>query len=204
MFESYVDTENINLRTENGWMDAMDFTKAHLGQSIVINLPAGIGDEMEKNMEMFTMFIRDQGTPIEMQLWWVMNLSHDAVNLLDKAFTQYGRFFTNTRIVCNLHASVGDREQFFLWSESDLKNKLEINHKSMTVFLPPLHLRVVKKLFVPSKVMPFHAAMDLSLGEDLGFSTSELWKLKFWHHNMQIAFAPAFGYKAPEAIAEMA
>ena len=202
MFDGYVDTQNINLRNENGWMDAMDFIKAHMGQNIVINLPAGIGDEMEKNMEMFTMFIRDQEIPIEMQLWWVMNLSHDAVNLLDKAFKEYGRFFDCTRTVCNLHSSIGDRKQFFLWDESDLKKKMEINHNSMTIYLPALHLRVVQKLFAPSKTMPFHAAMDLSIGEDLAFLPSENWKLKYWHRDMQIAFAPAFGYKSPEPYAQ--
>lgn len=197
MFANNLVCQSIDLRAENGWMDLIDFVKEHLGQSIIVNLPAGIGDQMKTHLSFLALFLNEQKSAIETEMWWTMNVTHDAVNLLDVAIKAYGKFFNKIRVVCNLHFAGGDREQFFLWQESPLKAKVEMNN-GQTVYLPGLHMRVIKKLFDPENIMPFSEAMDLGLGERVALTTAELYKLKLWHIEMQQCFAPTFGHAAPQ------
>lgn len=193
MFSDSVPNTMTNLRDENGWMDVMDFVTKYPGYTIVMNTPAGIGEYMKKDMAMFAAFLAEQEIPVELELYWTMNLQHDSVNLLGAALKSYGQYFRKIRVVCNLHFSVGDQKQFFLWNESPLRINLEKNN-GMTIFLPGMHMRVVKKLFDHEKIMPFSEAIDASLGERVGLENSERFKLSHWFREMSAALAPAFGH----------
>lgn len=195
MFDKSLSCAQINVRSENGWMDVMDFVMKHPGHTIIMNTPAGIGEYMKNDMISFSNFLREQDSPIEMELWWAMNIQHDSVNLLNDAFKSYGQFFARLRVVLNLHFANGDRSAsgpFFLWNESPLKARIE-KENGMTVFFPALHLRVVAKLFAPKKCMPYSEAVDGVLGESLGLEHSERWKLQQWLTEAANGFGPAFG-----------
>lgn len=194
MFGTNLPVAQTNVRSENGWMDVMDFVMKHPGHDIIMNTPAGIGEYMKSDMESFARFLKDQDVPVEMELWWVMNIQHDSVNLLNEAHKTYGQYFSRLRVVCNLHYAGGDSKSsgpFMLWLESPLKAKIE-NSQGITVFFPGLHIRVVAKVLDPRKIMPFSDAYDAVAGETVGLEHSERWKLKQWLTDCKTAFAPAF------------
>jgi NUBPL iron-transfer P-loop NTPase len=198
MFEGSLPTAQTNLRSENGWMDVVDFVVKYPGQTVVLNTPAGIGDYMKTDVESFSKFLADQDVPTEMELWWVMNVQHDSVNLLNKALKSYGQHFRRIRVVCNLHFANGDSSAqgpFFLWNESELRANIE-KKNGMTLFLPGLHLRAVKKIYAPGICMPFTDAADVAAGEKVGLETSERWKLTQWLADVETLLAPAFGENA--------
>lgn len=179
MFDTRIPCMLANLRTEDGWMSVMDFVDDHAGYSIVINTPAGIGEHMRKDVATFSGYLKQQKTPTELELWWTMNLQHDSVNLLEKAISSYGMSFNRVRVVCNLHFSANDPAHFFLWHESPVRARFE-KAGGKTIYMPGLHLRIVQKLFVPDRVMPFSDALDASLGEVLNLTNSERHKLSEW------------------------
>ncbi|HIH2745233.1 TPA: P-loop NTPase [Burkholderia lata] len=202
MFSNNMPVAQTNVRSENGWMDVMDFVMKHPGYTIIMNTPAGIGEYMKSDMESFANFLKAQDMPVEMELWWVMNVQHDSVNLLNEAYKVYGQFFARVRVVCNLHYAGGDKSPlgpFVLWYESPLKTQIE-KKQGLTIFFPGLHIRVVAKVLDPRKIMPFSDAVDTVVGESVGLEHSERWKLQQWLLDCKKAFEPAF--PPVEALAE--
>lgn len=196
MFSGNLPVAQTNVRSENGWMDVMDFVVQYPGYTIIVNTPAGIGEYMKEDMESFSAFLKTQATPVEMELWWVMNIQHDSVNLLNEAYTAYGKFFTRLRVVCNLHFAGGRNDPlgpFVLWHESPLKTRIEKN-QGLTIPFPALHIRVVAKVLDPSKIMPFSDVLVAGVGESVGLGTAERWKLQQWVMDVKKAFEPAFSH----------
>ena len=191
MFGSEVPSLCTNLRTENGWMDLMDFIVKNPDYTFVVNTPAGIGESSQSDIAAFAEFVKTYNSSIEMELWWVMNVQHDSVNLFNKAYSSSGHLFSKIRVVCNLHFSDGQYEPFFLWQESQLRTRLEKTN-GMTIRFPGLNLRVVKKLYDPANIMPFSDAADAAIGERVNLMTSERWKLLQWMADVEKVFIPAF------------
>jgi len=197
MFGQNMHVAQTNVRSENGWMDVMDFVIKHPGHTFIMNTPAGIGEYMKSDMESFASFLKAQDMPVEMELWWVMNIQHDSVNLLNEAYKTYGSFFSRLRVVCNLHYAGGGENPagpagpFMLWHESPLKLQIE-KKQGLTIFFPALHIRVVSKVLDPRNIMPFSDALDAVAGESVGLLGSERWKLQQWMVDCDKAFAPAF------------
>lgn len=203
MFEKYVPCCLANVRSENGWMDVMDFVIRHPGETIIMNTPQGIGEYMRADMTSFSEFLAAEDVPVQMELWWTMNVGHDSVNLLAKANEAYGQFFERIRVVCNLHFANGDKTDqgpFMLWHESPLRTRIEKNN-GMTLFFPGLHVRVVKKLFAPLHTMPFGHAEDASTGEAIGLEASERWKLTQWRNDIKKLMSPAFATEPAPPVA---
>lgn len=198
MFDLQFECFRANLRSENGWMDVMNFVLKHPGYHIVLNTPSGIGEHMKADMEAFADFLSSQDIAAELELWWVMNIQHDSVNLLNTAYQSYGQYFKKIRVVCNLHFSNGNSSKdgpFVLWNESVLRANLE-NRNGMTLYFPGLHIRVVQKIFSSVKVMPFSDAEDAALGELVGLEGAERWKLQSWMKSTKALFDTAFGVPA--------
>lgn len=194
MFGQNVPVAQTNVRSETGWMDVMDFVMKHPNHTIILNTPAGIGEYMAQDMASFAQFLKDQDVPVEMELWWVMNVQHDSVNLLSDAFKSYGHHFARVRVCCNLHFSGGDKTAqgpFVLWNESTLKAQIE-KKNGLTIYFPGLHIRVVKKVLDATQMMPYSDAADVAAGEALQLEHSERWKLVQWIRDCEQAFAPAF------------
>lgn len=197
MYGSHVPVAQTNVRTENGWMDVMDFVMKHPDHTIIMNTPAGIGEYMKTDMESFAQFLKDQGANVEMELWWTMNVQHDSVNLLSEAVKSYGQHFARVRVVCNLHYSGGDKSPngpFVLWHESPLKSQIE-KKGGLTLYFPGLHIRVVAKVLDPRHIMPFSDAADAVVGEEVALEHSERWKLQQWLSDCNSAFDTVFQSK---------
>lgn len=191
MFKKTLSCAKANIRSENGWMVAMDFITSHVGHTIILNTPAGIGEYMKNDLSFLLIFLKSQDISVEMELWWMMNANHDSVNLFSKSYDRYGQHFIRVRVVCNLHYSNGSKAPFLLWDESPLRTKIE-KTGGMTIYFPGLHIRVVKKIIAPIKVIPFSHAVDVAAGESVGFEHCERWKLQQWLMDIAELFRPAF------------
>lgn len=187
MFGKWLPCAKTNLRSTEGWMDVMNFIAEHAGHTIVINTPGGIGEHMVDDMRQLSAFLDDIETTSEMELWWTINRHVDSVNLLERAYDSYGKYFKRLRVVRNLSHSMGDPKAFIFWDESTLKPKIE-KHGGISINFPALHDRVTAKLFNPNKLMPFSAALDAALGETIGLSPSERFKLKDWFREVGVCF----------------
>jgi len=190
MFESHLPCKLADLDNGDGWMDVIDYIVGYKDHTIIINTPGGIGKHMKKHIKLLVDYLSKQNIPLE--LWWTLSLNHDAVNLLENAYKEYGHHFAKLRVVCNLHFSDGNHAPYCLW-EGPFRSNIE-NAGGMTIWFPGLHIRVVNKLFNPANVIPFSVAVDASLGEAVGLTTSEQYKLMGWCEEIAICFAPAFSH----------
>lgn len=200
MFDGVIPVAQANLREENGWMDLTDFVTQHIGHTIILNTPAGIGEYMKAHLAEFAHYLKSLEVPAEMEMWWTMNVQHDSVNLLNEAYKNYGEHFARIRVVCNLHFANDNASEdgpFLLWFKSTLRTQLE-KKGGITIPFPGLHIRVVAKLFAPGNRIPFSQAVDATLGEALDFTASERHKLQFWQVETKKLFDKAFA--APVAV----
>jgi len=169
---------SINLRRDDGWMDVIDFIKAHPDKHVAISLPAGIGESMQKEFVDFCRFLKLKvaGHP-EVVMFWVINLFADSVNLLRDSLNAVGEHISKVVVIRNL--VFGEEKMFFLWDESALRADLESKQKATTISLPALHLRVTSKIFAtPEDAMLFSTAMKAPTIFNL--SASEQFKLETW------------------------
>ena len=193
VFEGLIDCQMINLRKDDGWMDVIDFVKAHPNQHIAISLPAGIGESMKKEFADFCRFLQTKvpGKP-EIVLMWTINLFPDSVNLLYTTWRDIGQYVSKVVVVRNL--IFGQEEQFFVWDESALKADLEGRGVATTVSLPALHLRVTLKLFKdPDCAMPMSQAA--ANPQAFNFMPSEQFKLEnYVNHDLAESLAPVWRF----------
>lgn len=179
MLEKHAPSLKANLRSEEGWMDIVNFFSEHPGYIFILNTPAGVGEDIANELTGFSRFLKSQELPVEMQLFWAMMPNYDSVNLLEDAYNRYGSVFSKIRIVCNTHFSDGKEDAFLLWKESSLRTKLE-KKGAQTLFFPGLHPRVVGKVMNPNTLMPFSIAADIVSGESVNLNTAERYKLNEW------------------------
>lgn len=178
MFAGATVVQKINLRRDDGWMDVIDFIKAHPDKHVAISLPAGIGEDMQKEFIDFCRFLNSKvpGAP-KVVMFWVINLFADSVNLLRQSLNDVGQHIAKVVVVRNL--VFGEEKMFFMWDESPLRKELEAKGVCATVSLPALHLRVTSKLFdALDGVLPFSKAAKYPDTFDL--SHSEQFKLETW------------------------
>lgn len=170
----------LNLRATDGWMDAMDFVHKNPGHTFVLSMPAGIGREMKAEFARFVSFLKTfnkNGLEPELVMWWIINLFPDSVNLLEQALINHADQFSQVVVVRN--NIFGKPADFIFWNESPLKVELE-KRGGLTVDMPPLHLRIMKKVMDPDKIMPFSASLDPLISDQIGFTASEAHMLKTW------------------------
>lgn len=169
----------LNLRASDGWMDAIDFVHAHPGYTFVLSMPAGIGESMQQEFTDFVRFLKGfgKGDGVELVMWWVLNLFPDSVNLLQDTLKTHAGLFSQIVVVRNTVFGLPD--DFIFWNESPLRTAVE-SKGGLTVDLPALHLRIMKKLFDPTKMMPFSSALLPEMAGELKFQPSERFKLEAW------------------------
>lgn len=191
MYKGALQCYYVDLTNENGWMELMDAVISHPKATFVMSCPAGVGGYFDVHLPSFKRFLEQNKTPMSLSLWWVMNIQHDSVNLLAEAMMHYGTHFDKVRVICNMHYSANKPDAFFLWHESPLRTQLE-NSNGQTLYLEGLNLRVVAKLFDPRKIVPFADAADAALGEQVGLTESERFKLSFWRERQAEHFSHAY------------
>lgn len=176
----------LNLRASDGWMDIIDFVHSYPGHTFILSMPAGIGESMQHEFADFVKFLRSfeskskDKIKVELVMWWVLNLFPDSVNLLKEALDTHHNQFDQVVVVRN--NIFGQPDDFIFWNDSPLKTEVEAKG-GVTVDLPPLHLRVMKKLFDPSKIIPFSTAIQPDMSDIIGLQPSERFKLESWFND---------------------
>ncbi|NTB05947.1 hypothetical protein [Agrobacterium tumefaciens] len=197
MFSGAIPTLKANLRLHTGWMDMLDFIVANPTATIVVSMPAGIGDTMKKEAAAFVQNMQMLGRPLG--LFWVMNRQADSVNLLNQALGIIGDALKFKVAVKNL--MFGDTDKFIRWDGSQTKKQFE-KTGGVTIDLTELHERTVDKLLGDSTgqtdvVMPFSQAVmpvaDCSKSPH-GLTPSENMELITWlrenHNTLNSVVAP--------------
>ncbi len=181
-----------NLRSENGWMDAMDFVTKHKDHSVVFSMPAGIGEVMNtKNwLAEFRAFLAQDETPPSMELLWVLNTGLDSVNLLVNANETYGKYFDAIHVVRNNIWSNAD--EFTIWNKNPAKTEFE-KKGWRTIDFPALNYRCRDAILGTTKTLPFTLALDSSAAASIGLKSSEIFKLKNWLEEVASCLKPLFG-----------
>lgn len=179
MFKSAAPVAQLNLRTHDGWMDLTDFMSEHLDRVVVISMPAGIGEELEKEGANFIGTVRLLERP--MYLFWIINRLPDSVNLLAEAERALGGNLAGRFVVKNLF--FGPADKFTRWDNSDARRSFEAAG-GITLKLPELHERTVDKLYADNDaIMPFSLALQ-PVGQHRdslhGFTASENMELIHW------------------------
>jgi hypothetical protein len=187
MFGKHVPCATINLKSSEGWMDAMDFVSSHQGFYIVVSTSGGAGQYMPEAIPRFARFLADMDPTAELHMWWTINRLADSVNLLDVALASYGQYLTSVQVARNLF--YGDSRAFIYWDESILRPKVEKLY-GPTVNFPALHDRITLKMSHPDKIMPYSDAVDASVGEAVGLSASERFRLKDWSREVAACVEP--------------
>jgi len=181
-----------NLRSENGWMDTMDFVTKHKDHYVVISMPAGIGEVMNtKNwLAEFRLFLAQDENPTPIELLWVLNTGLDSVNLLVNANETYGKYFDAIHVVRNNIWSNAD--EFTIWNKNPIK--IEFEKKGWkTIDFPALNYRCRDSILGTTKTLPFTLALDSSAAASIGLKSSEIFKLKNWLEEVAGCLKPVFG-----------
>lgn len=135
-----VPVERLNLRTEDGWAALVDFMdKNASSKEIVVNLPAGIGEEEEKYAEIFADAANEIG--VDVVVFWVMNHEAESVKLLKHSIEN--KLLNPANVVVVRNHYFGDN--FDIWQGSQTRQTfLALGGKE--VDLPVLSRKVCDQL----------------------------------------------------------
>lgn len=155
MFNDVVPTLNADLRQHEGWMDLTDFLISQSDRVVVISLPAGIGEDFEKEAAQFFNTIGQLGR--EASMFWMMDRVSDCVNLFSRAYKAIGPRMKATIVVKNLFR--GDADKFGDWDSSETRKAFD-EAGGITINLTELNWRARAKLLADhTAVMPFSNAL---------------------------------------------
>lgn len=152
-FKDHLPVEQLDLKQHEGWMRLADLLEEDTSREIVVSLPAGIGQFVEKEAEGLV----DVLTELEHKLvvYWPINRLKDSVILL--------REFMNTPLMkkawhCNviMNGFFGEKEKFNRWLDSKTRADFLMHFGAAESYLPELHHRVIDAV-----QGPFSQAQDL-------------------------------------------
>ena len=165
------------LRSEQGWSELIDtVASAADDTAILIDLPAGAGDDLETQMRRLV-----RGLPADRPVVhiWVACEEEDSITLFDRvrwlakapstAFVMNGRF--------------GSPETFELWRNSRLREE-HLRDGGLEAYINPLRVGIRTK-FARARA-PFHAV------EELDLLRSERTDFELWTEDMQAALQAIF------------
>jgi hypothetical protein len=100
------------LREEDGWTELASFLESIPHKNVVVSLPAGVGDEVTQNRDLF----RDalQGMRRSLVAFWVLNRSPHSVALLRPFMDRYAD--TARTMVAVRNCFFGAPERFGRWN----------------------------------------------------------------------------------------
>lgn len=129
----------IGLLTHDGWNELYDYIAANPDCDFLVNLPAGAGAQIEKEVETLREFCTDQDLKVVM--FFPIDRLNDTINLLKAACATIGPLSRrNTVVVKNLF--FGDAHKFTKFDESDIRRAIE-GLQGRIIEMPELNADVV-------------------------------------------------------------
>lgn len=145
VFGKYIQVEEINLKSHDGWMELADLLEQNRDKNVVVSLPAGVGNHIETEGQYLSDLLADLGH--ELQVYWPINRNKDSIILL-KEFME-SPLGQRADLTVVLNGFFGSQEQFQLWNKSNTRQQLIEKNNGREVFLPELHHRVVDVIREP-------------------------------------------------------
>lgn len=141
MFSGSIPTKLIDFRSQNGWMDLMDYAIEQKDKHLVLSMPAGIGADIEAAASRFARNMANAERDIHMA--WVMSRTLDSVNLLGEALDALDSNLHGRVVIKNLFYGTGD--SFTRWDNSKLRKTFDASG-GITVEFPELASVIVDKM----------------------------------------------------------
>ena len=162
LFHQHLAVEKLDLKERAGWMRVVDLLDENPEREVVISLPAGIGQQLEKESGYLTFALDNMGHPLS--VFWPINRMKDSVILL-KAFLATPLAAKASRTTVIMNGFFGELEQFSRWRESKTRTEFLKRPGAREIYLPELHHRVIDTVAAPFsqalKDLPFSARIEL-------------------------------------------
>ncbi|MFO7813627.1 MAG: hypothetical protein R6V21_11710, partial [Pelovirga sp.] len=153
VYRDYLTVEYIDLKQHEGWMHLLDFLEQDQDREIVVSLPAGIGQHLEKEADALSEALKDLGH--QLVVYWPINRLKDSVVLLREFMkTPLMKQSFHTHVIMN--GFFGEKEKFTRWLDSKTRSDFLMHEGAAESYLPELHHRVVDVV-----TGPFSQATDL-------------------------------------------
>lgn len=135
-------SKRISLTLHEGWGELYDLIEAEKDADILVNLPAGIGKEMSKELPTLKMMLDENN--IKLVVYFPLDRLPDTVNLLQDAVSDLLPLTkSNFIVVKNLYFS--PRDEFDEFDESDVAQTLNAA-KGKVIKMPELERPISKVL----------------------------------------------------------
>ncbi len=187
LFADVAPTRQLDLREHDGWIELASLLSEATQSEILISLPAGIGDMLDREaadwLESMQQLHRD------VVLYWVINRTADSVNLLRSALRTFQGHARAMVVIRNLF--FGDADRFRRWNDSKTRQAF-LEAGGLEIELPDLHERIADLTAMALPAVPFSRADTLRFGDQA--------ELRRWRQRTSAAFdslAAAIGIGEP-------
>jgi len=187
LFADVASTRQLDLREHDGWIELASLLSEATQSEILISLPAGIGDMLDREaadwLESMQQLHRD------VVLYWVINRTADSVNLLRSALHTFQGRARAMVVIRNLF--FGDADRFRRWNDSKTRQAF-LEAGGREIELPDLHERIADLTAMALPAVPFSRADTLRFGDQA--------ELRRWRQRTSAAFdslAAAIGIGEP-------
>lgn len=153
VYRDYLPVEYIDLKQHDGWMHLLDLLEQDQDREIVVSLPAGIGQYLEKEADLLTEALQTLGH--KLVVYWPINRLKDSVILLREFMaTPLMKQAWHVNVIMN--GFFGEKDKFNRWLDSKTRADFLMHFGAAESYLPELHHRVIDAV-----TGPFSQATDL-------------------------------------------
>ncbi|HHC7360975.1 TPA: hypothetical protein ACN30T_004411 [Vibrio parahaemolyticus] len=185
MWSKHATVKKVNLFKREGWLDLVDAIDADKDAEFIVSLPAQIGTALKENLAAFKVMLSELGVEVELNMFFVMSVVIDSVQLAKRALHDLSGTLDNFDIVLN--GAYGNHEDFLAWHES--KVKTEILKAGKEIYVEKLITRTTVKIFhtllAAKTVEPFTLRRT---NTELGLTASEKISIKMYLNAAEKAF----------------
>ena len=160
LFAGIAPTREVDLRTHDGWIELASLLHEAAETEIVVSLPAGIGDALEREGVDWLESMRELRR--EVVLYWVINRTADSINLLRSALQTFEGGASAMVVVKNLF--FGEPDRFRRWNDSKTRQAF-LTAGGLEIELPDLHERIADLTAMALPPVPFSRADALRFGD---------------------------------------
>ena len=176
LFAGVAPTREVDLRTHDGWIELASLLHEAAATEIVVSLPAGIGDALEREAVDWLESMRELRR--EVVLYWVINRTADSINLLRSALETFEGSARAMVVVKNLF--FGEPDRFRRWNDSKTRQAF-LTAGGLEIELADLHERIADLTAMALPPVPFSRADALRFGDQA--------ELRRWRQRTAAEFA---------------
>ena len=187
MWSKHTTVKKVNLFKREGWFDLVDAIDADKDKEaeFVVSLPAQIGTALKENLATFKEMIKELGVEVELNMFFVMSVVIDSVQLAKRAYHDLTGTLDSFDIVLN--GIYGNHEDFLAWHESNIKTEILKDGREIYVekLIPRTTVKIFHTLTAAKTVKPFTLRKD---DKEVGLTGSEKISITMYLNAAEKAF----------------